>query len=345
MGTAVGLVAGLGSLEDIYANLDKVKEQAFLSKELATIKCDVELEFGLSDVKSSATDKDTLLDLFRHMEFKAWIAELSGDAPAGNSNKSSSVANDGSVPGADIELPPAFDGEVEYAIVYEQADLDAWLEKLKAAELFAFDTETTSLNYKEARIVGLSFSVEAGKAAYVPLAHEDVLAQLKPILESTEHKKVGQHMKYDMHVLANHGIYMRGVQYDTMLESYILDSVATRHDMDSLSLKYLGHKTISFEEIAGKGAKQLTFNQIAIDTAGPYAAEDADITLRLHQHLWPQLEKVGRLKDVFENIEMPVMPVLFEMEENGALIDADKLHEQSQQIDVRLQELEQEAHN
>ena len=375
--TAVGLVAGLGSLEDIYANLDKVKElefrgaktmaakleehkeQAFLSKELATIKCDVELEFGLSDVKSSATDKDTLLDLFRHMEFKAWIAELSGDAPAGNSNKSSSVANDGSVPGADIELPPAFDGEVEYAIVYEQADLDAWLEKLKAAELFAFDTETTSLNYKEARIVGLSFSVEAGKAAYVPLAHddvcvpegktqlnrEDVLAQLKPILESTEHKKVGQHMKYDMHVLANHGIYMRGVQYDTMLESYILDSVATRHDMDSLSLKYLGHKTISFEEIAGKGAKQLTFNQIAIDTAGPYAAEDADITLRLHQHLWPQLEKVGRLKDVFENIEMPVMPVLFEMEENGALIDADKLHEQSQQIDVRLQELEQEAHN
>jgi len=373
--TAVGLVAGLGSLEDIYANLDKVKdlefrgaktmaakleehkEQAFLSKELATIKCDVDLEFGLSDVKSSDTDKETLLDIFRTMEFKAWIAELSGDAPA--AKKSSSSNNDGSVPGADIELPAAFEGDVDYAIVFEQQDLDAWLEKLKAAELFAFDTETTSLNYKEARIVGLSFSVEAGKAAYIPLAHdevcvpegktqlnrEEVLEQLKPVLESSEYKKVGQHMKYDMHVLANHGIFMRGVQYDTMLESYILDSVATRHDMDSLSLKYLGHKTITFEEIAGKGAKQLTFNQIAIDTAGPYAAEDADITLRLHQHLWPQLEKTGRLKDVFENIEMPVMPVLFEMEENGALIDADKLHEQSQQIDIRLQELEQEAHN
>ncbi len=374
--TAVGLVAGLGSLEDIYANLDEVKtldfrgaktlapkleehkEQAFLSKELATIKCDVELEFGLSDVKSTETDKDALLELFRNMEFKAWIAELSGDAPAAKKSTSASN-NDGSVPGADIELPPAFEGDVEYAIVYEQKDLDAWLEKLKAAELFAFDTETTSLNYKEARIVGLSFAVEAGKAAYVPVAHdevcvpegknqlnrEDVLAQLKPILESSDHKKVGQHMKYDMHVLANHGIHMRGVQYDTMLESYILDSVAPRHDMDSLSLKYLGHKTISFEEIAGKGAKQLTFNQIAIDTAGPYAAEDADITLRLHQHLWPQLEKTGRLKEVFEDIEMPVMPVLFAMEENGALIDADKLHEQSQQIDVRLQELEQEAHN
>ena len=369
--TAVGLVAGLGSLEDIYRNLDKVKdlefrgaktmaarleehrEQAFLSKELATIKCDVELEAGLSDIKSCATDKDALLDLFRTMEFKAWIAELSGDAaPA-----VAAVGGDNRAPAADI--PPAFAGEAEYSIIFDQQELDDWLKKLQAADLFAFDTETTSLNYKEARIVGLSFAVEAGKAAYVPLAHDEVcvpegktqlnregvLAQLQPLLESEDHKKVGQHMKYDMHVLANHGIHMRGVQFDTMLESYILDSVATRHDMDSLALKYLGHKTIHFEEIAGKGAKQLTFNQISIDVAGPYAAEDADITLRLHQRLWPELEALPSLQNVFTDIEMPVMPVLFAMEENGALIDADKLHEQSQQIDIRLQQLEQEAHN
>ncbi|MCA6063471.1 DNA polymerase I [Thalassolituus marinus] len=369
--TAVGLVAGLGSLEDIYANLDKVKdlefrgaktmaarleehkEQAFLSKELATIKCDVDLEFALTELKSSEADNGALLQYFRDMEFKAWIAELSSDAPAFELTASAGPANDASVV---VDLPAAFEGEAEYDIVFSQSVLDAWLEKLKAAELFAFDTETTSLNYKEARIVGLSFALEAGKAAYVPLAHDyegapqqldrdAVLAQMKPLLESSEHKKVGQHMKYDMHVLANHGIHMQGVQFDTMLESYVLDSVATRHDMDSLALKYLGHKTVSFEDIAGKGAKQLTFNKIDIEKAGPYAAEDADITLRLHQRLWPELEAVPSLKTVFEEIEMPVMPVLFAMEENGALIDADRLLEQSAQIEQRLQQLEQDAHN
>lgn len=369
--TAVGLVAGLGSLEDIYANLDKVKdlefrgaktmaarleehkEQAFLSKELATIKCDVDLEFALTELKSSEADNGALLQYFRDMEFKAWIAELSSDAPAFELTASAGPADDVSVV---VDLPAAFEGEAEYDIVFTQAALDAWLQKLQAAELFAFDTETTSLNYKEARIVGLSFALEAGKAAYVPLAHDyegapqqldrdAVLAQMKPLLESSEHKKVGQHMKYDMHVLANHGIHMQGVQFDTMLESYVLDSVATRHDMDSLSLKYLGHKTVSFEDIAGKGAKQLTFNKIDIEKAGPYAAEDADITLRLHQRLWPELEAVPSLKTVFEEIEMPVMPVLFAMEENGALIDADRLLEQSAQIEQRLQQLEQDAHN
>ena len=369
--TAVGLVAGLGSLEDIYANLDKVKdlefrgaktmaarleehkEQAFLSKELATIKCDVDLEFALTELKSSEADNGALLQYFRDMEFKAWIAELSSDAPAFELTASAGPADDASVV---VDLPAAFEGEAEYDIVFTQAALDAWLQKLQAAELFAFDTETTSLNYKEARIVGLSFALEAGKAAYVPLAHDyegapqqldrdAVLAQMKPLLESSEHKKVGQHMKYDMHVLANHGIHMQGVQFDTMLESYVLDSVATRHDMDSLALKYLGHKTVSFEDIAGKGAKQLTFNKIDIEKAGPYAAEDADITLRLHQRLWPELEAVPSLKTVFEEIEMPVMPVLFAMEENGALIDADRLLEQSAQIEQRLQQLEQDAHN
>lgn len=369
--TAVGLVAGLGSLEDIYANLDKVaaldfrgaktmapkleehKEQALLSKVLATIKCDVELEFALPDIRSSAADQNALLELFRAMEFKAWIAEVSSDAPAFELTASAGPA-DQQV--AEVNLPAAFSGETQYDIIFAQADLERWLDVLKKAALFAFDTETTSLNYKEARIVGVSFAAEAGKAAYVPLAHdyegaptqlnrEDVLAQLKPLLESEQHKKVGQHMKYDMHVLANHGIHMRGVQFDTMLESYVLDSVATRHDMDSLSLKYLGHSTITFEDIAGKGAKQLTFNKIDIEKAGPYAAEDADITLRLHQRLWPELEAVPALKAVLTDIEMPVMPVLFEMEENGMLIDADRLHEQSQQIDQRLQQLEQEAHN
>ena len=246
--------------------------------------------------------------------------------------------------------------DVQYDIILEQAELQRWISVLEKAELFAFDTETTALNYKEAQLVGLSFAVEAGKAAYVPLAHdydgapvqlnrEAVLEQLRPLLESEQHKKVGQHMKYDMHILANHGIALRGVQFDTMLESYVLDSVASRHDMDSLALKYLGHKTTSFEDIAGKGARQLTFNKIAIEVAGPYAAEDADITLRLHQHLWPQLQQTPELTKVFTEIEMPVMPILCAMEEQGALIDADLLHEQSQQLEQRLQQLEQEAHN
>lgn len=373
--TAVGLVAGLGSIENIYANLDKVatlefrgaktmaerltehKEAAFLSKELATIKCDVELGFTLPEIKSTEADIPRLLDLFRSMEFKAWIAEFSSPADAAPAFElAPSAGPNDAAPVVAQEAVPSFTGSVQYDIIFEQAQLDAWLEKLKAAELFAFDTETTALNYKEAQLVGLSFAVEAGKAAYVPLAHDyegapaqlnraAVLEQLKPILESAEHKKVGQHMKYDMHVLANYGIKMQGVAFDTMLESYVLDSVATRHDMDSLSLKYLGHSTITFEDIAGKGAKQLTFNQIDIEKAGPYAAEDADITLRLHQRLWPEIDKVKELRDVLLNIEMPVMPILWQMEEHGALIDADLLHEQSQEIEQRLQQLEREAHN
>tara|TARA_B100001245_G_scaffold173899_3_gene132336 strand:+ start:4477 stop:7272 length:2796 start_codon:yes stop_codon:yes gene_type:complete len=377
--TAVGLVAGLGSLEDIYANLDKVKdldfrgaktmapkleehkEQAFLSKDLATIRCDVELEHGLTEIRSSEPDNEALLELFRTMEFKAWIAEASmlvGGEQVENSVKAEK-GKPAAAPGADAEEVPVvdvFEGQGEYDIILDQADLDRWLALLKKSDLFAFDTETTSLNYKEAELVGVSFAVEAGKAAYVPLAHdyldapeqlnrEAVLAQLKPILEDKNQKKVGQHMKYDAHVLMNHGIHLKGVEFDTMLESYVLDSVATKHDMDSLSLKYLGHKTIHFEEIAGKGSKQLTFNQIALDQAGPYAAEDADITLRLHQTLWPQLAARKEQAKVLTDIEMKVMPVLFEMEENGTLIDADKLHEQSAQIEIRLQELEQEAHN
>ncbi|WP_221793503.1 DNA polymerase I [Oceanobacter mangrovi] len=379
--TAVGLVAGLGSLEDIYANLDKVKElefrgaktmaakleehkeQAFLSKQLATIKCDVELEQPLGELQNSAIDKPTLLALFKTMEFKGWIAELADDSEA---TAVASISAPTNAAGADVGRSDAgatspltadvMDQPGEYQLILQQAELDEWLAKLKASELFAFDTETTSLVYKQAEIVGVSFAVEVGKAAYVPLAHDyegapeqlnrdAVLAQLKPLLEDPEQKKVGQHMKYDAHVLANHGIELRGVQFDTQLESYVLDSVATHHDMDSLALKYLGYKTVSFEDIAGKGAKQKTFNQIELDVAGPYAAEDADITLRLHQTLWPKLQQQGGLAQVFSDIEMPVMPVLTAMESLGALINADMLYEQSGEIEQKLQLLERQAHD
>ena len=384
--TAVGLVAGLGSLEDIYANLDKVKdlafrgaktmavkleehqEQAFLSKQLATIKCDVALEQPLGELKSTATDKTALLELYRNMEFKAWIAELTDETTSRAANTSAATSSETASSeesratmaeaGADTDkedvIVSAEPGQ--YDMVLTQAVLDGWIEQLKTSELFAFDTETTSLNYKDARIVGVSFAVAVGKAAYVPLAHdyegapvqldrEAALAQLKPLLEDNKLKKVGQHMKYDAHVLANHGINLQGVQFDTQLESYVLDSVATRHDMDSLALKYLGYKTTSFEDVAGKGAKQKTFNQVELDVAGPYAAEDADITLRLHQTLWPKLQQQGALAKVFTDIEMPAMPILTAMESLGALIDADKLHEQSAELEQKLQQLEQQAHD
>ena len=375
--TAVGLVAGLGSLEDIYANLDQVKtlsfrgaktlapkleehkEQAFLSKTLATIKCDVELEQPLGELQSTDANTDTLLALYRTYEFKGWIAELSGDSTSSTAASGPATSNSAPRNAADEEDDlPAADSAVpgEYEIVLTQTALDGWLEQLKASELFAFDTETTSLIYKDAEIVGVSFAVEAGKAAYVPLAHDyegapeqlnrdDVLAQLRPLLEDPDCHKVGQHMKYDAHVLANHGITLRGVAFDTQLESYVLNSVATRHDMDSLALKYLGYKTTSFEEVAGKGAKQKTFNQVELETAGPYAAEDADITLRLHQTLWPKLQQQPTLQAVFTDIEMPAMPILTAMENQGVLIDNDQLYQQSQELEQRLQQVEQQAHD
>ena len=379
--TAVGLVSGLGSVEDIYANLDKVatlsfrgaktlaprleehKEQAFLSKELATIKCDVELEFSLEDLKSSEQDTEKLKEIFTELEFRAWVTELGGSIPAAAKAKGTTKESAEQAPteaakevtseGAqEVALKP----EVKYDIIFDQKTLDAWLEKIKQKKLFAFDTETNSLNYKEAKLVGFSFAVEPFEAAYVPLGHDymgapeqldldSVLAQLKPILEDDSIKKIGQHIKFDMHILANYDIAINGVAYDTMLESYVLDSVASRHDMDTLALKHLDHKTTSFEDLAGKGAKQLTFNQIEIEKGGFYAAEDADITLRLHLALWPQLQAIPALEKVFTEIEMPALPVLFAMEETGTLIDADLLHEQSLQIGQRLQQLEEQAHN
>jgi len=289
------------------------------------------------DLKNAPADRDALVQWFTRLEFRSWLEELlAGGATA--------------APARQANTPDA-----AYEIVTEQGAFDFWLEKLAAAELFAFDTETTSLNYMDARIVGVSFAVEPGVAAYVPLAHDylgapaqlsrdSVLAALKPLLESPDHAKVGQNLKYDASVLANHGITLRGIRFDTMLESYVLDSTATRHDMDSLALKYLGHKTIHFEDVAGKGAKQLTFNQIKVEDAGPYAAEDADITLRLHQTLWPRVEEHDGLKAVLTGIEVPLIPVLSRIERQGALISRELLVQQSGELGRRLQELEGEAY-
>jgi DNA polymerase-1 len=344
--TALALLQGLGSVDDIYKNLDKVaslefrgaktmaakleaeKDQALLSYTLATIKIDVELDQAPAELANSEPDRDKLLHWFTELEFRSWVEELLGDE----------------------EMAPVEAVETDYEIITDQARLDHWVKQLVAAEVFAFDTETTSLNYMDARIVGLSFAVEAGAAAYVPLAHDylgapvqldrdEVLASLKPLLEDPGQHKVGQNLKYDASVLANHDISLRGIAFDTMLESYVLDSTATRHDMDSLALKYLGCSTIHFEDIAGKGAKQLTFNQIAVEEAGPYAAEDADITLRLHQKLWPQVEAEPGLRSVFETIELPLVPVLSRIERQGALISRDLLVKHSGELGTRLEAL------
>ncbi|UTW44612.1 DNA polymerase I [bacterium SCSIO 12696] len=353
--TALALLQGLGGLDSIYANLDKVcelefrgaktmhkklednRELAFLSYELATIKLDVALEQGPQDLTMEPEDRDRLLALFTELEFKTWIAEIE----EGSSEHPLSVK------------PNKI--ETNYTTILTEEELDSWLEKLQQAGLFAFDTETTSLDYMQAELVGVSFAVTAGEAAYVPFGHDylgapdqlprdRVLAKLKPLLEDPTLDKLGQNLKYDISVLARSGIHMQGVAYDTMLESYVADSTAGRHDMDSLAERYLNHKCIKFEEIAGKGARQLTFNQIPLEEAGPYAAEDADITLRLHQQLWPTLEKDAPLKSVFEEIELPLVPVLSRIERNGALLDAGLLTEQSQQLGQRIAELQAQAY-
>ncbi|MGL4204940.1 MAG: DNA polymerase I [Aeromonadaceae bacterium] len=355
--TAVALLQGLGGIEEVAANLEKVAALGFrgsknfaekfreqeavvrLSRTLATIKTDVELELGIADIIKPQPDHAALQALYREYEFKGLVAE---------------EAEAGAAPAVAAELPAA-PVELHYETILEQADFERWLEKLVAAELFAFDTETDGLDYMQAKIVGVSFAVTAGEAAYLPLAHDylgapaqldrdAVLARLKPLLEDESRRKVGQNLKFDRNVLRNHGIELRGIAYDTMLESYVLDSTATRHNMDDLAARYLGHTTITFEEIAGKGVKQLSFNQIELEQAAPYAAEDADITLRLHQTLWPKLEQEPTLAELFTRIELPLVPILADMERRGALISAPLLAEQSQQIELRLQDLENQAH-
>jgi len=357
--TALALLQGLGGLDSIYGNLDSVpdlgfrgakkmpeklveyRDQAYLSYQLATIKTDVELAQGPRELLLSEPDLDALLTLYKEMEFKSWIEELE----AGTGAEGAAVGEN--------TAPPL---TTDYQTVLTEAELDAWIAKLEQAPLFAFDTETTSLDYMQAQIVGVSFAVEAGEAAYVPCGHdymgapaqlsrELVLTRLKPLLEDPDQAKVGQNLKYDRSVLANYGIEMQGIAFDTMLESYVLNSTATRHDMDSLALKYLDHSTIHFEEIAGKGAKQLTFNQIKLEEASPYAAEDADVTLRLHQKLWPQLEAEASLKQVFTDVEMPLLSVLSRIERNGALVDSRRLGEQSRELGQRMEALQREAYD
>ncbi|MGE6224270.1 DNA polymerase I [Aeromonas media] len=361
--TAQALLQGIGSIDQIAANLDKVaalgfrgsktfadkfreqEDQVRLSYQLATIKTDVELEQSLEELLLGPIDKESLLAVYREYELRNLIKELEsgGEESAGQEE----AADDAAAPAAAIET--------DYSCILEEAEFDGWLAQLQAAPLFAFDTETTSLDYMEARVVGVSFAIEPGKATYVPFGHDylgaptqlteqQVLGKLKPLLEDPARLKVGQNLKYDRNVLQNHGIDLQGIAFDTMLESYVLNSTASRHDMDSLASKYLGVETISFEDIAGKGAKQLTFNQIELEQAAPYAAEDADITLRLHQTLWGELSKQPELAKVFTEIELPLLPVLARMELLGTTIDPKLLHQQSQEIEVRLAELERQAH-
>ncbi|MGE6170618.1 DNA polymerase I [Aeromonas media] len=361
--TAQALLQGIGSIDQIAANLDKVaalgfrgsktfadkfreqEDQVRLSYQLATIKTDVELEQSLEELLLGPIDKESLLAVYREYELRNLIKELEsgGEESAGQEG----AADDAAAPAAAIET--------NYSCILEEAEFDGWLAQLQAAPLFAFDTETTSLDYMEARVVGVSFAIEPGKAAYVPFGHDylgaptqlteqQVLGKLKPLLEDPARLKVGQNLKYDRNVLQNHGIDLQGIAFDTMLESYVLNSTASRHDMDSLASKYLGVETISFEDIAGKGAKQLTFNQVELEQAAPYAAEDADITLRLHQTLWGELSKQPELAKVFTEIELPLLPVLARMELLGTTIDPKLLHQQSQEIEVRLAELERQAH-
>ncbi|NDV90893.1 DNA polymerase I [Alteromonas sp. 345S023] len=372
--SAQALLNGIGGIDAIYENLDSIadlsfrgsksmaakmqeyEEQARLSYTLATISIDLDIDYEIDALRPKTPDNQQLQRLFAEYEFKRWHSEVSALLTgAGDSNDSdSSDASKQNEDSSDSPTALTIDKSA-YEVVLDEKQFDQWVEKLNKAALFAVDTETTSLNYMDAELVGISFCIEPGIAAYVPVAHDypgapeqldrdRVLSALKPILESKKHLKVGQHIKYDKNVLANYGITLDGIGFDTMLESYVLNSTAQRHDMDSLALSYLGHKTIHFEDIAGKGAKQLTFNQIDLAEAGPYAAEDADITLRLHKVLWEKLNNIEELKQLLIDVEVPLANVLARMEQQGVLIDSQQLAQQSQDLATRISELEKEVH-
>lgn len=371
--TAQALLQGLGGMRSIYENLDKVAELsfrgaktmaakleqnrdvAFLSYQLATIKTDVELELSCSELTVAEPDVAALQALFSRYEFKRWLADLQDGKWL--QGKKSNLKAQQALPDEAPAKPEATsvlasDG---YVTILDQATLDEWLEKLQQSDLFAFDLETDSLDTLSANIVGIALAVAPGEAAYLPVGHDyldapdqldrrEVLAQLKPILEDDNALKVGQNLKYDRGVLKNYDIELGGIKFDTMLESYILNSVVGKHDMDSLSARWLNHKTVTFEEIAGKGKNQLTFNQIALEQAAHYAAEDADVTLQLHLKMWAELEKEAGPKHVFEEIEMPLVTVISRVERNGVLIDQGILAQHSKELTLRLAELEQKAH-
>ncbi len=345
--TAAKWLNQFGSLDDIITRSDEIGgkvgeylreslDQLPLSKALATIKCDVDLDIHLTDLVPHEPDHDALREHFSALEFRTWVDELKGEAS-----------------GEDAQTPePA--ATIDYECVTEMSTLKAWLKKLKSAGTFAFDTETTSIDYMQAHLVGFSFAVEVGEAAYVPVGHdyagapkqlglEEVLAALRPLLEDPKLTKVGQNLKYDMSVLARYGVQILGTIYDSMLESYVLNSVATRHNMDALAGFYLDRKTIHFEDIAGKGAKQLTFNDVGVEQATQYAAEDADVTLALHQVLWPKLAEHEHLQSVYNDIEMPLVPVLSAVERHGALVDGRLLKQHGAELADRLHTLKEMA--
>jgi DNA polymerase-1 len=386
--TAQGLLQGIGGLDDIYARLDEIatlsfrgaktlggkmeqhKEVAYLSYQLATIKTDVELEKTCLELEVAAPDHDELLTLFSRYEFKRWISDVQNGSwlesrPAEKSGQTPAVRTETQPATTPVTAPAAVNIFPEsYQTILERQSLDEWIEKLKQAPAFSFDTETDGLDTLTANLVGMSFAVAIAdaaegepdvEAAYLPLGHDyldapqqldlhEVLAALKPLLEDANRPKIGQNLKFDRGVLERYGVALNGIVFDTMLESYVLNSVAGRHDMDSLAERHLGYKTTTFEEIAGKGKKQLTFNQIPLEEAAKYAAEDADITLRLHQAMYPQLDAVPALKNVFQHLEMPLVPVLFRIERTGVLIDANTLAEHSVEITARLLELEKAAY-
>ncbi|MCH9407993.1 DNA polymerase I [Pantoea agglomerans] len=371
--TAQALLQGLGSMQTIYDNLDKVadlgfrgaktmatkleqnRDVAFLSYQLATIKTDVELALPCEELTVTEPDTEALQTLFSRYEFKRWLSDLQ-DGKWLQGKKSTTQAQKALAdePAPVVETSSVLPTE-GYVTILDQDLFESWLEKLKNSEVFAFDLETDALDTLSANIVGISFAVSPGEAAYLPVAHDyldapdqldraTVLAQLKPLLEDESAWKVGQNLKYDRGVLKNYDIELAGIKFDTMLESYILNSVVGKHDMDSLAARWLNHKTVTFQEIAGKGKNQLTFNQIALEQASHYAAEDADVTLQLHLKMWPELEKEAGPKKVFEQIEMPLLTVISRIERNGVLIDQSILAQHSKELTARLAELELKAH-
>ena len=346
--TATKWLQQYGSLDEIIRHADEIKgkvgeslrehlDQLELSRELATIRTDLELPVTPDELKIRPPDRERLRELFTRLEFRTWLRELEEEAAE-----------------AGDPLPAAV-RTADYEVVLEETRFRDWLARLEQAERFAFDTETTSLDYMQAEVVGVSFAIAPGEAAYVPFGHDypgapeqldrdAVLAALRPLLESDRPRLLGHNLKYDMNVLANHGIALSGIAFDTMLESYVLNSTASRHDMDSLALKYLGHRTVHYEEVAGKGARQIPFNAVPLETAGPYAAEDADIVLRLHEHLWPKLAAEPGLKRVFEEIELPLVPVLSAMERTGVKIDVERLRQQSRELAEAMHRIEEAAY-
>lgn len=347
--TAVKWIAEYGSLDGVIENADKIGgkvgenlreflPQLPLSKDLVTLRCELQVEPLLSELKQTEQDKDALIEIYQTLQFKKWLAELGAD----------------SLVGVDSEVITQFKAG-EYQTIFEKEEFLAWVDRLGDSEGFAFDTETTSVNAQEAELVGVSFAINAGEAAYVPVAHsymgapkqldrDWVLEQLKPLLENSVLPKIGQNLKYDMSVLANYDIALKGVTFDTMLQSYILDSVSSRHDMDTLSKAHLGHTPVPFSEVAGKGKAQITFDQVDIDLAGHYAAEDADVTLRLHNVLMPKLTRQPNLHRMYTELEMPLVSVLSRIEDNGVLIDDSMLLEQSQELAMSMQDAEKTAY-